>query len=177
MIITCDRARRRARWLRYAILTTICFIVAANVFLAWRSLTGHPNVLSIVQLEVTDQLVGHPRLALIANALVSLVYLYGLYRLVKLMRLFERGDFFCTQATSHLQAFSLSLLFATMAGCLLPAVELAASRAIGLNHVQAASIQMDISDVWMILISTLFFLIAWIMGEARQLAEDNQLII
>jgi hypothetical protein len=36
---------------------------------------------------------------------------------------------------------------------------------------------MDGSDVWMILISTLFFVIAWIMGEARQLAEDNQLII
>ncbi|MBM7128051.1 DUF2975 domain-containing protein [Dyella mobilis] len=168
---------RKARWLRYAVLATMSFVVLANALLAWRGLTHHPDTLSAVQLDATAQLGSHPRLALIDTALLSLIYLYGLYRLVRLMHLFERGEFFSATATGHLRAFAFTLLLGTVAGCLLPPIELAVSRWMGLNHLASVSISMDGSDIWMILISTLFFVIAWIMAEARQLAEDNQLIV
>jgi hypothetical protein len=173
----CDTVSRKARWLRYAVIAVGAFIVAANGLLAWRSMADHPHVLSFVQLEVSGDLAAYPRLALLASVLASLIYLYSLYRLVALMRLFERGQFFCVQATRHLRAFSASLLLATVAGCLLPPLELMLARALGFNHLHAVSIQLDSSDIGMILISALFFLIAWILSEARQLAEDNQLII
>jgi hypothetical protein len=173
----CDRVRRKARWLRYGIIATIVAILLVNVLLIWRGATAHPDVLSFVQMEASAQLADHPQLTLLECGLLSLIYLYGLHRLVKLMQLFEQGEFFSTTATLHLRAFACSLLAGTLAGCLFPPVALATTRVLGLNHITSVSISMDGSDVWMILISTLFFVIAWIMGEARQLAEDNQLII
>jgi len=177
MNIVCDRVRRKARWLRYAILATIVAVVLLNMLLIWRGITAHPDVLGFVQMDVSAQLNDHPSLALITCALLSLIYLYGLYRLVRLMQLFEQGEFFSTTATRHLRAFAFSLLAGTVTGCLFPPIALAAARMLGLNHITSVSIHMDGSDAWMILISTLFFVIAWIMGEARQLAEDNQLIV
>jgi hypothetical protein len=173
----CDRVSRKARWLRYAVLATMVFLALANVLLVWRDLSHHPDTLSMVQADVLGPLSGHPRLALIDTLLLSLICLYGLYRLVRLMRLFERGEFFSTTAIGHLRAFAFSLLLSTLAGCLLPPIELTAARLMGLNHITAVSIKMDGSDIWMVLISALFFVIAWIMAEARQLAEDNQMIV
>jgi hypothetical protein len=174
---SCDKAKRKARWLRYAVVAAMVVIVLVNVLLAWRGITFNPDAGSLLQIYVSSQLDGHPRLALLESALLSLIYLYGLYRVVRLMRLFEQGDFFSTAAARHLRAFALSLLVGTIADCLLPPVELIVARVAGAIQLHAVSVKLDSSDVWMILISGMFFVIAWIMGEARQLAEDNQLII
>jgi Protein of unknown function (DUF2975) len=173
----CDKTSRKARWLRYALIATMAVVILANVLLAWRGAGHHVTRWGSLQIDVPTDLASYPTLALIYSVLLSLIFLYGLYRLVLLMRLFERGEFFSTPATRHLRAFAFTLLLGTALGCVLPAIELIAARLIGLNHVTAVSIDMDGSDAWMILISTLFFVIAWIMGEARQLAEDNQLIV
>jgi hypothetical protein len=173
----CDRVSRKARWLRHAVLATIVAIVLANTLLVWRSIANQPGAFGILQIEAPASLTGHPWLTLVYCVLVSLIYLYGLYRLVLLMRLFERGEFFSIAATHHLRAFAFSLLAGTVTGFLLPPVTLAIARLLGLNHITAVTLSLDGSDAWMILISTLFFVIAWIMGEARQLAEDNQLIV
>lgn len=172
-----DKTSRKARWLRYALMATMAAIILANGLLAWRGAGHHVTTWGSLQIEVPADLANYPTLTLIYGVLVSLIFLYGLYRLVLLMRLFERGEFFSTPAIRHLRAFAFTLLAGTIVGCLLPAIELIAARLIGLNHVTAVSIDMDGSDMWMILISTLFFVIAWIMGEARQLSEDNQLIV
>jgi hypothetical protein len=173
----CDRVRRKARWLRHAIVASMVAILLANALLAWRNITHQPDALSMLRIETSASLTGHPWLTLICCVLLSAIYLYGLYRLVRLMQLFERGEFFSTVATHHLRAFAFSLLVGTVTGCLFPAIVLAAARLFGFNHIAAVTITMDGSDAWMILISSLFFVIAWIMSEARQLAEDNQLIV
>lgn len=177
MNTSCDRARRKARWLRYAITSVMVVIVVVDLLLAWRWLAHRPGDFGFLHAGAPSQLDSHPRLMLIACATLSLIYIYGLHRLVRLMRLFELGEFFSLDATRHLRAFALSLLSGTIAGCLLPPIELVLARLAGLNHIHAVTIRMDDSDVWMILISSLFFVITWIMGEARQLAEDNQLIV
>lgn len=173
----CDRVRRKALWLRHAVVATMIIIVLVDVLLVWRSIANQPGAFGILQIEAPASLANHPWLTLIDCVLLSWVYLYGLYRLVLLMRRFERGEFFSIAATHHLRAFAFSLLLGTVAGFLLPPVALAIARLFGLNHINAVTLSLDGSDVWMILISTLFFVIAWIMGEARQLAEDNQLIV
>lgn len=177
MNTACDRVRRRARWLRYAILAVMLAAVVVNALLAWRNLV-HPHAMGgWLWMDVSAQPAGHPRLAVIICLLLTLIYLYGLYRLLQLMRLFEQGEFFSIAATRHLRAFACTLLAGTVAGCLLPGIALAAMHMAGLNHDASISLQLDGSDVWMILVSTLFFVIAWILGEARQLSEDNQLIV
>lgn len=173
----CDRVSRKARWLRHAVVATIVAVLFGNALLAWRSIANHPDALRVLQIDAPASLTGHPWLTLIYCALLSAIYLYGLYRLVLLMRLFERSEFFSLMATHHLRAFAFSLLLGTVAGFMLPPIALVIARLLGLNHINAVTLSLDGSDAWMILISTLFFVIAWIMGEARQLAEDNQLIV
>jgi hypothetical protein len=177
MNYACARVSRKARWLRRAIIATIIAILLGNGLVAWRSITNHPNALDVLKIEAPAALIGHPWLMLICCALLSLIYLYGLYRLMRLMQLFEHGEFFSIVATHHLRAFAFSLLVGTVTGCLFPPIALAVARLLGLNHITAVTLELEGSDAWMILISTLFFVIAWIMGEARQLAEDNQLIV
>lgn len=173
----CDRVRRRARWLRYAILAVMLAAVLVNALLAWRNLLHHQALGGWPWLDISAQPAGHPRLAVLMCLSLSMIYLYGLYRLLLLMRLFEQGEFFSIGATGHLRVFAGTLLVGTIVGCVLPAVALAVMHMAGLNHDTSVSLQLDGSDVWMILVSTLFFVIAWILSEARQLAEDNQLIV
>jgi hypothetical protein len=177
MKINCDKASRKARWLRYAAIATMVLVVAIDATLLCLGMGKHEASWLALKADIPDALAGHTGLALLNVQWVSLAFLYGLYRLVCLMRLFEQGEFFSVPATRHLRAFACSLLLGTLAGCLLPAIEIAIARLVGLSHANAVSIDLDASDVWMLLTSTVFFLIAWILGEARQLAEDNQLII
>lgn len=177
MKINCDKASRKARWLRYAATVMMAAVAAVDVALIGLGMGKHKASWISLRAEVPAGLAGHTRLALLDVLLISLVFLYGLYRLLRLLRLFEQGEFFSVPAIRHLRAFAGSLLAGTLASCLLPALEIAVARLAGLNHATAVSIDLDASDAWMLLISTVFFVIAWILGEARQLAEDNQLIV
>jgi hypothetical protein len=177
--IDCVKAKRKARWLRYVIATMMLALVAANIALGWLGAGSHAVRGIALNLSVTDDLLQHPTLALIDSVLVSLIFLAGLYRLVRLMRLFEQGEFFSARAVRHLRVFALSLLLGTLASCLLPAVELVIARLLTAHEPapMTISFNVDSSDVWMAMIGALFFTIAWIMEEAGQLAEDNQLIV
>ena len=173
----CDRASRKARWLRYAALATMLAIAAVDLDLVWLGMGRHGLAWIALEAQVPPALAGHAQLALLDVLLVSWVFLYGLYRLVRLMRLFEQGEFFSIASIRHLRAFACTLLVGTLAGCGLPAVEIAVAHWAGFDHANAVSLGLDASDLWMLLISTVFFVIAWILGEARQLAEDHQLIV
>lgn len=177
--IDCVKAKRKARWLRYVIVTMMLALVASNIALCWLGAGSHTARGIALNLRVSDDLLQHPVLALIDSALVSLIFLAGLYRLVRLMRLFEQGEFFSARAVRHLRVFALSLLLGTLAGCLLPAMELVIARLLTAHKPapMTLSFGVDSSDVWLAMIGALFFTIAWIMEEAGQLAEDNELIV
>jgi hypothetical protein len=177
MNIDCSKAKQKARWLRYLIVAVMLLLVLGNIVLAWPGGWDISSSMFDLTRSITGPLANHPRLFLIENALVSLVYLAGLYRLVRLMRLFEQGEFFSVLAVAHLRAFALSLLLATVVGCALPALELWVAHLMGSEHVTAIAVAVDSSDLWQGFISALFFVVAVILGEARQLAEDNQLIV
>ncbi|RUL74940.1 DUF2975 domain-containing protein [Dyella choica] len=177
MKINCDKASRKARWLRYAAIAMMAVVAATDVALSWLGMGKHELAWISLHAETPTALAGHSKLALLDALVISLFFLYALYRLVRLMRRFEQGDFYSLSTTRHLRAFACALLLGTLAGCALPAVEIAIARLAGLSNAHAVSIDLDASDVWMLLISTVFFVIAWILGEARQLAEDNQLIV
>lgn len=177
MIIDCAKAKYRARWLRYGVLVVMALIVLSNIALAlpggWETANGYVEITR----SFTRTLADYPHLVTIEIALESLICLAGLYRLVKLLRLFESGEFFSARAVRHLRAFALSLLLITLAGCFMPPLELLAARVLGIGHVTAISFDIDSSDVWSGMISAVFFVIALIMGEAGKLAEDNGLIV
>ena len=110
-------------------------------------------------------------------SLASLLLLGGLYRLCRLMRLFEIGEFFSVAATRHLRAFALSLIGAVVVDALVPPLLMLGLGLAGSANVQAISLQLDGSDLWTLLIGAMFFVITSLMVEARQLAEDNEQIV
>lgn len=177
IIIDYNKAKKKARWLRVAIVVAMAVIALYNVVLALpeRFVPNGPNF------DFTGNpvmpLVHHPRLFLVENILVSLIYLGGLYALVRLMRLFEQGEFFSARAVRHLRSFALSLLLASIASVVLPPLILLVARALGLDNVTSIGIGVESSDIWQGLISAVFFVVATILGEATQLAEDNQWIV
>jgi hypothetical protein len=177
MIIDCAKAKSRARWLRYGVLIVMVLVVLSNIALALPGGWETANKYVEVTRSFTKPLADHPALLTFEIALESIICLVGLYRLVRLLRLFESGEFFSVRAVSHLRAFALSLLLITLAGCFMPPIELLAGRLLGIGHVTAIALDIDSNDVWSGMISAVFFVIALIMGEAGKLAEDNGLIV
>ncbi|WP_165371499.1 DUF2975 domain-containing protein [Pseudolysobacter antarcticus] len=166
-----------ARWLRYAVLLMMIATVLGNVLVAWPDTPQAADARIALTTQVPEALAGHRWLILIDSVAVSLILLLGLYRLLRLMRLFEQGDFFSRAAALHLRAFALALLLSTLASCLMPGLELLIVRLAGLDAPTSISFSIDSADIWLIMIGAVFFMITWIMGEARQLAEDNRMIV
>jgi hypothetical protein len=115
--------------------------------------------------------------ALIAS--MSLPYLavlvWAFYRLVRMLRAFERGEFFERQTVSDLRAFSGLLLASKL-------LSLAAMHArVGLamhlaepQKVRVGMINLSSDDLAIVLLCALFFAIAAMMEEGRKLAEENR---
>lgn len=177
MIIDYSRAKKKARWLRYGIACAMVFIVLNGLLLALPDGVVPGGPMFDFRQRPPVALADHPHLFLIANSLIALIYLAGLFRLIKLMRLFEEGEFFSARGVRHLRAFALSLLLASIAGCVLPPLLLMGARMLGVDHVTVLRVGLENSDMWQGFISAVFFVVAMILGEARQLAEDNQLIV
>lgn len=177
MIIDCAIAKKKALALRYAIIIVMALIVLCDFAMAWSGGKNLAGTMYEITTSAPELLARHPHLFLIETVSVSMIYLAGLYRLVKLMRVFEQGEFFSVRAVGHLRAFALSILLAVLAGCLFPTLELLAAHILGLNRDASISFSVDSSDVWLGLVSALFFIIALIMSEAGKVAEDSQLIV
>lgn len=178
MIIDCAKAKSRARWLRYAVLALIALIVVGNVVWATGGLGTRANGDHVwVTASMSSSLDKLPGLLAIDVVTVSLIVLAGLYQLVRLMRQFEQGDFFSVRAMGHLKAFALLLLVAAIADCFLPPLILLIAHFVGMQGVRSLDFGIDGTDIWVALVSALFLTITTVMGEARRLAEDNELIV
>lgn len=178
MIIDCARAKRQAKWLRYAVLLLIALIVLGNVLLATGGTGPRPSGATVwLTASFSPSLDKYPGLVAIDVAIVSLVFVAGLYRLVRLMRQFEQGDFFSVRAMGHLRAFALLLLVAAVVDCLLPAVIMLVAHLAGMQEVRSIEFGIDGTDVWVGMVGAILLTITTAMGEARKLAEDNELIV
>lgn len=178
MIIDCARAKKQARWLRYAVLVVIALIVAGNIVLAAGGTGPRANGAMLwMTVTLSPPSETYPRLKAIDVPIVSLVFVAALYRLVRLMRQFEQGDFFSVRAMGHLRAFALLLLITAVVDCLLPPVTMYVAHLAGMHEVRSIEFGIDGDDVWVGLVGAIFLTITTAMGEARKLAEDNDLIV
>lgn len=171
------RAMRAARWLRYAIVAAMLIVLAINAYVWWVGL-GDRSVGRIrIEAYLPGVLRGHRHVGLATQAAMSLTLLYGLFRLTRLMRLFEAGRFFDGDAVLHLRAFAFTVFLSVVLDVLLPPLALLGLRLTGFGGVQAVELSLNGFDLWNLLIAGLFFVITWIMAEARRLAEDNARIV
>ncbi|WP_250622993.1 DUF2975 domain-containing protein [Pinirhizobacter soli] len=172
-----DIVVRRARVLRYVLVLAMLAVVVANAWLWWRGAGSYGTGWVSIYSEWPTDLHGHAWVQLLAASLASALLLGGLYRLCRLMRLFEAGEFFSMASTRHLRGFALSLIGAVTVNTLVPPLLMLGLRLAGKTDVQAISLQMDSSDLWTLLVGALFFLITSLMVEARRLADDSAQII
>ena len=109
---------------------------------------------------------------------ISLPYLAALiwafYRLDRMLRGFERGEFFEQATVGHLRAFSGYLLLAKLLSLLAMHARVGTLiHVLGHENVRAM-VNLSSDDMAVLLMCALFFLIARMMEEGRRLAEENR---
>jgi hypothetical protein len=172
-----DTVVRRARLLRYLLGLAMPAVVLGNAWLWWRGAGNYGTGWVSIYSEWPTDSHGHTWVPLLAASLASVLLLGGLYRLCRLMRLFEAGEFFSLATTRHLRGFALSLIGTVTVNLLVPPLLMLGLRLAGRTDVREISLQLDASDLWTLLIGALFFLVTSLMVEARRLAEDSAQII
>lgn len=172
-----DTVIRRARVMRYVLVLAMLAVVVVNAWLWWRGAGSYGTGWISIYSEWPADSHGHAWVQLLAASLASTFLLGGLYRLSRLMRLFEAGEFFSVATTCHLRGFALSLIGAVTVNLLVPPLLMLGLRLAGRSDVREISLQLDASDLWTLLVGALFFLVTSLMVEARRLAEDSAQII
>lgn len=108
------------------------------------------------------------------DTVAAAVLVAGLLQLMRLLRRYEQERPFNADTALHLRNFALALVVSVLVQRLLPVFlsTLGASAAFGPPHLTLFT-----SDLWIVLIGGLLWLIAHVMVEAERLSADNEQIV
>ena len=171
---------RLCRWIRYGAIFFVTAVIAIYL-VAWISpdITHHRHpVLHLAGLP-GNVIASFPLEQRALLAAVSVPYLavlvWAFYRLVHMLRAFERGAFFERQTVSDLRAFSGLLLLSKILALAAMHVRVAiAIHLMGPHQARVGIINLSSDDLAIVLLCALFFAIAAMMEEGRKLAEENR---
>ena len=174
------RIRRIAitvKWAAIAAMAGIVLVAAyslVNRTNTWKTTTAMSSV--TVHASASQGAADDPQLALWLELLPEAALFYGLFRLVKMMRACERGEIFSSPVSTHLQAFSLSIVIVELLNITQP-LQIAALHAL----LGRANSEFELSatgeQLWSLLLAALFLVLAQILKESARLAEDNASIV
>jgi hypothetical protein len=181
MINSTARSRRIywiSRILRWVIVGTMGAIAATAIY---PLLGGQATEWAVLGHLITHKVPAadpstDPPLALWLGVLPKVVLLYGYYRLVKMMRACERGEFFSAQVPAHLQTFSLAIVVFELLRITLPA-QIAIAHAMAGRTDGEIRLIISSEQLWTLQLAVLFMILAAVMREATTIAEDNAKII
>jgi hypothetical protein len=123
-------------------------------------------------LSVYDRLFGFA-----VSAIPMAIELYILYSLIKLFKLYEKGEIFTSLNVNHIRHIGYALLISQI---LNPIYEFLMGVALTLHNPPGkgfAAIGFDLTNIGIILIALITLLISWVMAEACKLREEQQLTI
>lgn len=171
---------RLCRWIRYGAVFFVAAVIAIYL-VAWISpdITHHRHpVLHLAGLP-GNVIAGFTLEQRALLAAVSVPYLavlvWAFYRLVRMLRAFERGAFFERQTVSDLRAFSGLLLLSKLLSLAAMHVRVAIAMHLMEPHkARVGIINLSSDDLAIVLLCALFFAIAAMMEEGRKLAEENR---
>ena len=111
-------------------------------------------------------------------SMISLPYLatliWAFYRLNRMLKGFERGEFFERETVGHLRVFSGYLFLAKILALIAMHTRVSVMGHLLGQGRMASHIALSSDDMAVLLMCALFFLIARMMEEARHLAEENK---
>ncbi|MCG8613335.1 MAG: DUF2975 domain-containing protein [Pseudomonadales bacterium] len=169
------------------LLQCLFFAVPAFILFYWLSVgtgldfitrygifeTAHPPA------RYTDQALSLTTrfLAFLASMVPAAVVMYALGHLIRLFRGYEKGEIFTLEATTHIRKLGYSFLY-WMAGSFvysgLISVILSFNNPPGSRVLSLTFTGLDLMPL---LCAFIVLIIAWVMAEAQQLADENQLTI
>ena len=108
-------------------------------------------------------------------ALPALLLLgYALLRLDRMLQACADGRMFATHTVGHMKAFAASLLGALVLTVIEPALRALVWRLGFGGPPRPVNVGVSSEELILVLICTLFFVVASMMHEARRIAEDNE---
>jgi len=105
------------------------------------------------------------------------IQLFILYSLIKLFRLFERGELFSLNTVHRMRNIGFALVIGQLID---PLYQFTMGIVLTLNNPPGhrfASITLDQTNIGVLLTALLVILISWIMSEGYKLREEQQLTI
>ena len=170
---------RTIRWIGITFLSGVFAIQFFVLFLPGSVFTSYPPLLQLnlggVSTQLLTQLSFDQRLLI---ALVNLpqlaALLWAYHHLIRLLNSFEHGDFFSSEAVSHLRAFAGITLLAKFLSWLTLHVRFGTIVHLLDDEKLRSKISLTGDDLTVLLMCALFFLIARAMEVGRQAAEENK---
>ncbi|WP_282605873.1 DUF2975 domain-containing protein [Pelagibius sp. Alg239-R121] len=158
----------------------IIFALPLILALVWTNLEHlGPEVLAQLPSQVRFEALGPGTLLLgfAINLLPVIVLIYGLIQLRRLFTSYSQGIIFSSEQAGRLRKFALASILSVCVQILsnsLLSVVLTFNNPPG-NRQLAVSLSSD--QLGTIFLGAVFLVIAWIMGEASRIAEDNAQIV
>ena len=120
---------------------------------------------------------GQRVLGMLAGLPALAALLYGMWRLQRMLIGMRQATPFATGTIAHLRSFAGCVLVATLWSIIEPALRALLYRyALGLP-VHGLSMGIDSSEVMLILVCALFYLITGVLHQGRRLAEENEAFV
>lgn len=161
------------------VLMVVLPVFLLTAALAWPEFLAMQNAARQIGIEA-DEISGLARLASFAAMVIgSAPLLWGLWVLRRLFQSYAAGDVFTPAAAQHLKyaAYALLALIVTrpIGGALFGlALSIDTVKQGGQGHLMIA---FGSTEVWLGLAGAIVLVIAWIMGEAAAMAEENKAFV
>lgn len=138
----------------------------------WVEVSTSQMTISVADVQALS---GWPKAATIGVMMVpSLIIAYGIYRLRKMFGAFAANSIFNIEAIGHLKAFGIALLIQTLVS---PLTGAASSVLATFNRPEGErfiSIGLSNADAHTLFLSGLIIAIAWVLGEAVRIDDENR---
>lgn len=121
--------------------------------------------------------VGEKSLGCLVSALPMMIEMFILYSLIKLFKLYEKGEVFSINHVGYIRNIGYALLIGQL---IEPVYQFVMGLVLTLNnppHHRYAAITLDQTNIGILLTALLVILISWIMAEGCKLREEQQLTI
>lgn len=164
--------RRLAGLLRLAVYAIMGVVVLSQLAYAFGPL------LPLVELQVRDEYPGLPMVVQIVLRLVAVTaWLASFWCLALAMRPLERGELFTAELTVNLRRFAGLLAVALAVPALLGPCLSFLLHDCPSRDTCSRALRIDMREIILLLVATLFFFFAKLLDEARLVELDNQQII
>lgn len=133
---------------------------------------GVPEKALLHTLSVSEKILG-----CLVSAIPMVVNMFILFMLIKLFRLYEKGEIFTVNNVKYLRNIGYALLIGQLID---PAYQFVMGIVLTLHnppHHRFASITLDQTNIGIVFTALLVILISWIMLEAYKLREEQQLTV